>query len=88
MNKYIYKVIELSVNGAEEDAEEYIHSSRPLGDKEKIFTNILKEVKATYFGEDYDTYEFVRQACYEFNERFEGYNLKPYAVIYDGVMMF
>lgn len=84
-DKYIYKVINVNGKGK---VEEYIHSSKPLRDKKKIFANILKEVKATYSGEDYDTYEFVRRACHEFNERFEDYNLRPYVVIYDDVVMF
>lgn len=85
---YVYKVIEVNVNGGGENAEEYICSSQFLGDKEKVFTNILKEVKATHSDEDYDTYDFVQEACHEFNERFEGYDLKPHAIVYDGVMEF
>lgn len=65
----------------------YISSKNFLPDKE---FKALKAILSETYKEDCNSpiAVIVKRACYAFNERFEGFNLKPYILLINDTILF
>lgn len=70
MDKFFYAITELNVNGDDENATEYIQSSKKLNiDDLTELRDILKAIKKPALKDDGDTAAIIKAAIQTYNDR-------------------
>jgi len=81
---FIVRVIEENVDGCGGDAVMYVGVNKPIRDAlVEQFEKVLRDTKAEFGGEDYDTESFVEEAVERFNNALASERQEIRAIVVD-----